>query len=105
MNVFILVIVGLAALVLGAHWGRRSIIRAISSADDGDAHDGRSVERDENLEKARALVRARGEVTNREVEKVLGVSDATATRYMDALEADGTVRQVDAGRYTYYKRQ
>lgn len=42
-------------------------------------------------------------VTNNDVEKLLGVSDATATRYLDELEKEGRVRQVGkTGRHVYY---
>ena len=34
------------------------------------------------------------QVTNDEVEKLLHVSDATATRYLSALEKEGRIRQV-----------
>ena len=35
-----------------------------------------------------------GEITNDEVEKLLHVSDATATRYLSALEKEGRIKQV-----------
>ena len=64
-------------------------------------------------EKARHLARilaafdkssaSRGRMTNNDIEKLLGVSDATVTRYMEELEREGKVRQVGAeGRYVYY---
>lgn len=44
-----------------------------------------------------------GQVTNDEVEKLLHVSDATATRYLDQLEKEGKIRQVGkTGKYTHY---
>ena len=43
-------------------------------------------------------------ITNDEVEKLLGVSDATATRYLETLEQEGAIEQVGKeGRYVYYK--
>lgn len=44
----------------------------------------------------------REKVTNDDVQKLLGVSDATATRYLDELEKEGRVRQASAAKYTYY---
>jgi predicted HTH transcriptional regulator len=42
-------------------------------------------------------------ITNNDVEKLLGVSDATATRYLDELEKEGLARQAgEAGRSVYY---
>ena len=40
-----------------------------------------------------ARLSEKGKITNDEVEKLLRVSDATATRYLDALEKEGRVRQ------------
>lgn len=43
-------------------------------------------------------------ITNNDVEKLLGVSDATATRYLDELEKQGKVKQVGkTGRSVYYQ--
>ena len=39
-------------------------------------------------------LRRAGEITNDEVEKLLHVSDATATRYLSALEKEGKIKQV-----------
>ena len=65
--------------------------------------------RDENMEKLRQhLVSMRRDspssLTNNDVEKLLGVSDATATRYLDVLEQEGVVKQVGTeGKGVYYK--
>ena len=37
------------------------------------------------------LFKTKGELTNNDVEKFLGVSDATATRYLDELEKEGII--------------
>jgi len=45
------------------------------------------------------------EITNDDVEKALGVSDATATRYLDWLEKEGKIIQIGrTGKYTHYKK-
>ncbi len=45
-------------------------------------------------------------ITNNDVERALGVSDATATRYLAELEARGTLRQVGTeGRGVYYTKR
>jgi len=46
------------------------------------------------MEKILKYLRAKGKVTNNDIEKLLGVSDATATRYLDELEKEGKVRQI-----------
>jgi len=77
-------------------------------------------QRKENLEKANLtrqnkkrektdeilnLFAERQKVTNDEVEKLLHVSDATATRYLETLEKEGKIRQVGKiGKYTHYEK-
>ena len=46
------------------------------------------------LEKILEYVHARNHVTNDEVEKLLHVSDATATRYLSQLEREGKIKQI-----------
>mgnify|MGYP001610988372 CR=1 FL=1 len=46
------------------------------------------------LEKILSLFATKDKITNDEVEKLLHVSDATATRYLSALEKQGKIRQV-----------
>ncbi len=44
-------------------------------------------------------------ITNDEVEKLLHVSDATATRYLETLEKEGKIQQVGkTGKYTHYEK-
>lgn len=45
------------------------------------------------LEKIIEVVNAKGKITNDQVEKLLHVSDATATRYLAQLEKEGKVKQ------------
>ena len=46
------------------------------------------------LEKILELLGKKEKITNDEVEKLLHVSDATATRYLSALEKEGKIKQV-----------
>ena len=46
------------------------------------------------LEKILEALNTKGKITNDEVEKLLHVSDATATRYLSALEKEGKIQQV-----------
>ena len=44
-------------------------------------------------------------VLNNDIEKLLGVSDATATRYMEELEKNGMIRQIGkTGQGVYYEK-
>jgi len=64
----------------------------------------RQAKRDANIDKLKDYLRGKEKVTNDEVEKFLGVSDSTATRYMDELESEGFVEQIGSkGRHVYYK--
>jgi len=64
-----------------------------------------TLEKEENKEKILGIFSAQSSITNNDVEKMLGVSDATATRYLDELEEEGKVRQVGkTGRHVYYEK-
>lgn len=57
------------------------------------------------LEKILSLFATKDKITNNEVEKLLHVSDATATRYLSALEKDGKIKQVGkTGKAVEYTR-
>ena len=48
-------------------------------------------------------IKEKGRISNQEVEKLLGVSDATATRYLEELEKRGEIEQAGkTGRGVYY---
>ncbi len=52
-----------------------------------------------------AMFNGQASISNNDVEKMLEVSDATATRYMDELEKEGKVRQVgETGAGVRYER-
>ena len=40
------------------------------------------------------ILKTQSPLTNNQIEQLLGVSDATATRYLEELEKEGRVRQV-----------
>ena len=62
-------------------------------------------EKERNKEKILELLKTQQSITNNDVEAMLGISDATATRYFDELEKEGKVRQVGkTGRYVNYER-
>jgi len=49
------------------------------------------------------LAKQKNKLTNNDVEKLLGVSDATATRYLDSLEQQDTlIQHGKTGRSVYY---
>ncbi len=59
----------------------------------------------ENLEKIKVVLRQDQDINNNDVQKLLNVSDATATRYLEILEKEGLIRQVGrSGPDVYYIR-
>lgn len=55
-------------------------------------------------EKIMELFTERDVVTNDDVQHLLNVSDATATRYLQELENDGLIHQAGEGRGTHYRK-
>lgn len=61
-------------------------------------------EKQKNLEKMRAYLKDKQTIANDEIQKVLGVSDATIVRYLNELEKEGLIRQKGAtGQSVYYE--
>jgi DNA-binding transcriptional ArsR family regulator len=61
--------------------------------------------KDANLEKVKELIAKSEKVTNDQVQKLLGVSDSTAERYLDELEKIGLIKQVgETGKDVYYEK-
>ncbi len=57
----------------------------------------------ENLGKVLEYFTSHQKVSNDDIEKLLGVSDATATNYLSELESRGKISQIGKdGRYVYY---
>lgn len=55
-------------------------------------------------EKIIEMIRERESVTNDDIEKLLGISDTTATNYLQELEREGKIEQIgDRGRFVSYR--
>jgi len=50
--------------------------------------------KEENKDKIVAYLKEQGKARNNDIEKLLGVSDTTVTRYLDELEKEGIVEQI-----------
>ena len=62
-------------------------------------------DRADNIDKILKWLETADKITNTDVENLLGVSDATATRYLDELEQRGEIRQIGSrGRGIYYEK-
>jgi len=57
-----------------------------------------------HLEQVLKLAQDKGEIANDDVEKALGVSNATAERYLQELETQGKLQQIgELGKYVKYR--
>ena len=62
-------------------------------------------EKERNKQAIYELLETNHPLTNNNVEAMLGISDATATRYFEELEREGKVKQLGkTGRYVSYER-
>ena len=61
-------------------------------------------EKQKNLEKVLEMARAKGKISNDDVQHALGISDRTATRYLEELESQGKIQQVGrTGKQVFYR--
>ncbi len=61
-------------------------------------------EKQKNLEKVLELARAKGEISNDHVEHAPGISDSTATRYLEELASQGKLQRIgQRGKYVIYR--
>ncbi|MFC1623646.1 DUF977 family protein [Patescibacteria group bacterium] len=95
MNILILVIVAIAGIIIGGYFGVRKKEGLIF---------GQAKKKQENKEKILEFLRSNEKITNNNVEKLLGVSDATATRYLNELEKEQKIKQIGTvGHAVYYR--
>ncbi len=64
----------------------------------------RAIKHRENVKKVLNMAQVQDKITNNDVENALGISDATATRYLEELEQEGKIQQVGReGRHVFYR--
>lgn len=87
-----------AALFLGSVLGRKAargrVEKHVEEAQE---------KKEDNKFRLEAFILEKHEVSNDDVQKFLGVSDATATRYLDELEAEGKVESFGETSGTKYR--
>lgn len=67
--------------------------------------DAQAKEKALHLQKISDFANGKDKITNDDVQKLLGVSDATAERYLDELEKEGKIKQIGSeGRFVYYQK-
>lgn len=65
---------------------------------------GQTARKNVNKEKITAFLREKGEASNEEIRKYLGVSRRSVVRYLDELEREGKAEQVGKTGYTVIYR-
>ena len=85
MNYFILIFVAVAGIALGMYIARRNATTGFIAK--------QMEQKAENKQKILAFVQKHGKIHNDDVEKLTGVSNATAERYLDELEKEGKLVQ------------
>ena len=85
MNYIVLIIVALIGIALGMYIARRNANAGFIAK--------QMEQKTENKQKILAFIQANGKIQNNDVEKLAGVSNATAERYLDELEKEGKLIQ------------
>ena len=95
MNYFLLIIVAIVGIALGMYLARRNANAGFIA---------KQVEQKaENKQKIIEFLQEHPQVQNNDVEKLAGVSNATAERYLDELEKEEVITQNgDIGQGVFY---
>lgn len=92
MNLLTLTLITLAGIIIGFYLARKQTPLPFSQ---------KSKRKEEILEQLQTTSKIR----NDDIEKLLKVSDATATRYLQELENEGKIKQVGkTGKSVYYEK-
>ncbi|MCG2694538.1 winged helix-turn-helix domain-containing protein [Candidatus Parcubacteria bacterium] len=95
MNYTILIIVAIAGIIIGSYFGTKKKEGLIF---------GQAKKKEENKEKILKFFGSNPKITNNDVEKLLGVSDSTAERYLNELEKEQKIKQIGTvGHAVYYR--
>ncbi|MFA6528951.1 MAG: winged helix-turn-helix domain-containing protein [Candidatus Gracilibacteria bacterium] len=85
MNYFVLILVALAGIAVGMYLARRNTNAGFIAK--------QMEQKSQNKQKILTFIQANGKTQNNDVEKLVGVSNATAERYLDELEKEGKLIQ------------
>jgi predicted HTH transcriptional regulator len=94
MNYLTIIIIAIVGIIIGYLLARRRKEGLIF---------GQMKRKQENKQKILDFLQTNGKIANNDIEKLLKVSDATATRYLSELEKDQKIRQIGTtGNAVYY---
>jgi predicted HTH transcriptional regulator len=85
VDYFVLILAILAGIALGIYLAHRKANGGFIAE--------QTAKKTENKQKILTFVQEHGKVQNNDVEKLVGVSNATAERYLDELEKEGKLIQ------------
>lgn len=107
MNFLILIVVAVAGIIIGSYFG----VRKKNETKSETLISEQAKQKQKNKEKILEFLNSHDpdpmdgqrKITNDDVEKLLGVSDATATRHLSELEKEQKIKQVGTvGHAVYY---
>lgn len=85
MNYLVLIIIALVGIALGMYIARRKATAGFIAE--------QTAKKAENKQKILTFIQTNAKIQNNDVEKLAGVSNATAERYLDELEKEGKLTQ------------
>lgn len=99
MNILLIFLAGMAVGYLVGKRTNRNSLSNSPSLKEGEGKNEPLIERQKREKEAHKtsmleLLKTNTPLTNDHIEQMLGISDATATRYLEELEKEGKVRQV-----------
>ncbi len=103
--VFLVIIIFVVVVAGGLVWAVREEYKNAGQKEMPQLMQEQAKEKAEHLQEIKDLAAGKNKITNDDIQKLLGVSDATAVRYLDELEKEGALKQVGkTGKYTYYSK-
>lgn len=94
MAYFILILILLFGIWIGFSLSRNKTKNSVNK---------QTKQKEENKNKILEFAQTKNQFQNNDIEKLLGVSDATVTNYLNELEGEGKIKQIgDEGRGVYY---
>ncbi|MFC1623503.1 winged helix-turn-helix transcriptional regulator [Patescibacteria group bacterium] len=104
MNLTILILVGIAGIIIGSYFSYTDRMRTGRGTNAESLIFGQTKKKQENKSKILEFLRNNKRIANNDVEKLLKVSDATATRYLNELEKEQKIKQIGTvGHAVYYR--
>jgi len=104
MNYLILTLVAIAGIIIGSYLTYAELTRKKYGTNADNLIFGQAKKKEENKSEILEFLKGNEKITNNDVEKMLGVSDATATRYLNELEKEQKIKQIGTVGHTVYYR-